>query len=149
MKKIKIFSFVVFGSMLIASCSSTSLNKINTSVYDTRQQKINKNSIPYNPVVVDLVVDINKKVSGSNLRQVDRYTDYELQNAKEAALYNAMTNSGADVIIDPIYKINISNNDGRDAKITIQTEVTGFYAKYTNAHKADANEIQNLKILNK
>ena len=56
-----------------------------------------------------------------------------------------MVNSGADVVIDPIFKVNITNNDGRDDKVTIQAEVTGFYAKYTNAHKADANEIQNLK----
>jgi hypothetical protein len=145
MKKIKKLFYLISGTLLVTSCSGTTFNKINTSIYETRQQPINKGAIPYNPVVVDLSVDINKKVSGTSIRQVDRYNDFELENTKQAALYNAMSNSGADVVIDPIFKVNITNNDGRDDKITIQAEVSGFYAKYTNAHKADATEIQNLK----
>jgi len=97
------------------------------------------------PIIIG-VIDINKKISGSSIRQVSVYSEAEVENTKQAALYNAMNNSGADVVIDPIFKVNISNNEGRDTKITIQAEVTGFFAKYTNAHKADANEIQNLKI---
>ena len=53
--------------MLMMSCSGVSLNKLNTTIYETRQQTINRNSIPYNPVVVDLSVDINKK----NIRFID------------------------------------------------------------------------------
>lgn len=148
MKTLKNLFYFSSGIILMTSCSGTTFNKINTSIYETRQQPINKGAIPYNPVVVDLNVDINKKVSGTSIRQVDRYNDFELENTKQAALYNAMSNSGADVIIDPIFKVNITNNDGRDDKITIQAEVSGFYAKYTNAHKADATEIQNLKLIN-
>jgi hypothetical protein len=146
MKQIKKLFFIYGGSLLMMSCSGVALNKVNTTMYETRQQSINKNAIPYNPVVVDLNVDINKKISGSSIRQVSVYSEAEVENTKQAALYNAMNNSGADVVIDPIFKVNISNNEGRDTKITIQAEVTGFFAKYTNAHKADANEIQNLKI---
>ncbi|MFN8268371.1 MAG: hypothetical protein U0T31_10230 [Chitinophagales bacterium] len=146
MKKIKNQFLILGGSMLMMSCSGVSLNKLNTTIYETRQQTINRNSIPYNPVVVDLSVDINKKISGSSIRQVNMYSVEEVENTKQAALYNAMNNSGADVVIDPIFKVNISNNEGRDTKVTIQAEVSGFFAKYTNAHKADVNEIQNLKI---
>lgn len=145
MKKTKKLFYLISAAMLVSSCSGTAFNKINTTIYQTRQQPINKGAIPYNPVVVDLNVDINKKITGASIRQVDRYNEFELENTKQAALYNAMVNSGADVVIDPIFKVNITNNDGRDDKVTIQAEVTGFYAKYTNAHKADANEIQNLK----
>lgn len=145
MKNVKKINYLILGSMFISACSSTSLNKINSTIYETRQQPINKGAIPYNPVVVDLNVDVNKKITGSSIRQVDRFNDFELENTKQAAMYNAMTNSGADVVIDPIYKITITNNDGRDTKVTIQAEVTGFYAKYTNAHKADATELQNMK----
>ena len=144
MKKTKKLFYLISAAMFVSSCSGTAFNKINTTIYQTRQQPINKGAIPYNPVVVDLNVDI-KKITGASIRQVDRYNEFELENTKQAALYNAMVNSGADVVIDPIFKVNITNNDGRDDKVTIQAEVTGFYAKYTNAHKADANEIQNLK----
>ncbi len=148
MKNVKKIIYLFGTAMFFYSCSGTTFNKINTTMYETRQQNINKGSIPYNPVVVDLSVDINKKVTGTSIRQVDRYNEFELENTKQAALYNAISNSGADVVIDPIFKINITNNDGRDTKITIQAEVTGFYAKYTNAHKADATEIKNLKLSN-
>lgn len=54
MKKIKNQFLILGGSMLMMSCSGVSLNKLNTTIYETRQQTINRNSIPYNPVVVDL-----------------------------------------------------------------------------------------------
>lgn len=145
MKNVKHLFYFIMGGILVTSCSGVTYNKINTTLYQTRQQPINKGAIPYNPVVVDLNVDINKKVTGTAIRLVDRYNDFEVENTKQAAMYNAITNSGADVIIDPIFKINITNNEGRDTKITIQADVSGFYAKYTNAHKADAAELQNIR----
>ena len=143
MNKIKFLSLSVIVAVFASSCSQMTFNKINTTVYETRQQDINKGAIPYNPVIADLKVDLDKKVSGTSIRQVDRYNDFELENTKQAALYNAMSNSGADVVVDPIYKVNITNNDGRDDKITIQSEVSGFFGKYTSIHKADATELSN------
>lgn len=146
MKKIKYFIVSIITVMFASSCSQMTFNKINTTVYETRQQDINKGAIPYNPVIADLKVDLDKKISGTSIRQVNRYNDFELDNTKQAALYNAMSNSGADVVVDPIYKVNITNNDGRDDKITIQSEVSGFFGKYTNIHKADATELSNASI---
>lgn len=143
MNKIKYLSIVAIVAVFASSCSQMTYNKINTTVYETRQQNINKDALPYNPVIADLKVDLEKKVSGTSIRQVDRYNDFELENTKQAALYNAMSNSGADVVVDPIYKVNITNNDGRDDKITIQSEVSGFFGKYTSIHKADATELSN------
>lgn len=146
MRKIKNLILLTLTVIFVSSCSQMTFNKINTTVYETRQQDIEKGSLPYNPVIADLKVDLDKKISGTSIRQVDRYNNFELENTKQAALYNAMSNSGADVVVDPIYKVNISNNDGRDDKITIQSEVSGFFGKYINIHKADASELSNSSI---
>ncbi len=143
MKKIKLMILSVLTVIFASSCSQMTFNKINTTVYETRQQDIQKGALPYNPVIADLKVDLDKKISGNSIRQINRYNEYELEITKQAALYNAITNSGADVVIDPIFKINITNNDGRDDKITIQAEVSGFFGKYTGIHKADSTELAN------
>ena len=83
MKQIKKLFFIYGGSLLMMSCSGVALNKVNTTMYETRQQSINKNAIPYNPVVVDLNVDINKKISGSSIRQVSVYSEAEVENTKQ------------------------------------------------------------------
>lgn len=140
MKKNLLVSSIVF----ITACSTT--NKINTTYYETRQQPINKGSIPYNPVIADLKVDVDKKITGTAIRQVDYLNNTEIENTKQQALYNAITNSGADLIIDPIFKITANNNDGRDQKVTIQAEVSGFYGKYTNVHKMDIGESNILQM---
>ncbi len=143
MKKYKFISFAIIVALFMSSCSQMTFNKINTTVYETRQQDINKGAIPYNPVIADLKVDLDKKITGSSIRQVNTFNEFELENTKQASLYNAVTNSGADVVVDPIFKINITNNNGKDDKISIQSEVSGFYGKYTSIHKADANELVN------
>lgn len=143
MKKSKNLAYMILVIVFASSCSQVTFNKINTTVYETRQQDINKGAIPYNPVIADLRVDLDKKISGSSIRQVTRYNDFELENTKQAALYNAVTNSSADVVIDPVFKINITNNDGRDDKVTIQAEVSGFFGKYTDIHKAETKELEN------
>ena len=141
MKNIRLLILSTLTVIFASSCSQMTYNKINTTVYETRQQDIQKGAMPFNPVIADLKVDLDKKISGSSIRQVVRYNDFELENTKQAALYNAMSNSGADVVVDPIYKVNITNNEGRDDKITIQSEVSGFFGKYTSIHKADATEL--------
>lgn len=142
MKKHSILYFLSIVTLFMSSCSQMTYNKINTTLYQTRQQEIEKGALPYNPVIADLKVDLDKKVSGTAIRQITRYTDQEVEITKEASLYNATVNSGADLIVDPMFKINITNNDGKDDKITIQSDVSGFFGKYTSIHKADANELR-------
>jgi len=147
MKKFNRILIFIFAVNLFSACSVT--NKINSSVYTTRQQPINREALPYNPMIADLKVDADKKISGTAIRQVDFATDAEVDNTKQLALYNAMANSGADVVIDPIFKVNISNNEGKDRKITIQADVNGYFAKYTSIHKADTTELKSLKLYRK
>jgi len=144
MKNNKLLILPLLGIGMFTSCTTT--NKINTSIYTTRQQPINREALPYNPMIADLKVDADKKVSGTAIRQVDFMSDNEIENTKQLALYNAMSNSGADVIVDPIFKVNISNNDGKDRKITIQADVSGYFGKYLNIHKADAEELKALLL---
>lgn len=142
----KNLSYIIIGVAVFAMVSCTSTNKINTSVYTTRQQPINREAVPFNPVIADLKVDIDKKVTGSAIRQVELLNESEVDNTKQLSLYNAMTSSGADVVVDPIFKVEITNNNGKDKKVTIQSDVSGYYGKYTSVHKADTTELKTLML---
>ena len=54
---------IIIVALVFPSCSQMAYNKINTSVYETRQQDIDKGALPFNPVIADLQVDLSKKIS--------------------------------------------------------------------------------------
>jgi hypothetical protein len=124
----KLFIFLAIGTTL-TSC------KPGAKLFTTRDIPINRESIPYNPIVADLKVDISRKVTGTIKEK-----NITIENAKNLALYNAMETSGADVIVDPMYKIETKG------KKTTAT-VTGYFGTYENVHKASEIELQNLKLL--
>lgn len=79
--------FLIFISavILFSACSVT--DKINSSIYTTRQQPINRKALPYNPMIADLKVEADKKISGTAISQVDFATDAEVDNMKQLALH--------------------------------------------------------------
>ena len=89
------------------------------------------------PVLVDVDVDLNTRVTATSPKVKGVY------DAISTAYYYALENSGADVIIDPVYKVT------SHGKKSIAT-VTGFYGKYSNARKIkDAlPEFENLETEN-
>ena len=113
MKKLSIPLFTLFV-ILLSGCSSIK--------YSYRQVEIPEQNLLVMPVLVDVDVDLNTKVTA---------TSPKVKGVKEAlstAYYYALEKSGADVIVDPVYKIKTTGHK------SVAT-VTGFYGKYTKARK--------------
>lgn len=113
MKKVLIIAGV--ATFVLSSCAVSFAN---------RKQKINNQTIYTTPMRADVEVDLNKKVTGTA-------TQKGLALAKEAALYDAMQKSGADVIVDPIFTVR------QVSMKNYQADVTGFYGKYSAIKKLD------------
>lgn len=106
-----------------------------TKMYTSRNIPINREAIPYNPIIADLKVDLSKKVTGSITAK-----NVTTENAKHLAIYNAMETSGADVVVDPVFKIETKG-------IKTKASVSGYFGIYDNVHKATKDELENLKLL--
>lgn len=125
MRKVTLFLMCAIG-MALASCTS--------KMYTTRSTPILRESIPTNPIIANLDVDLSKKVKGEAVVKGPSATP---ENAKQMALWNAMEESGADLIVDPIFELTI-----KFKKIT--AKVIGYKGVYKNVHTATEKEIENL-----
>jgi len=125
----KKFAMLMIAGIMLTSC------KVVTKTYTSRSIPITREAIPYNPVIADIKVDLSSKISGTvTVKNVSQ------DNAKQLAIYNAMETSGADVVIDPIFKIETKG-------IKTTATVYGYFGAYENVHKATEAELQNLKLL--
>lgn len=113
MKKL-IFPGLAMLIIVVSACSSIR--------HSYRQIEIPEHGLIVTPVVVDVEVDINKKVTATSPKIKG------VENAISMAYYMAIQNSGADVIIDPVYKVT---SKGRKSIAT----VSGYYGIYKNARK--------------
>lgn len=111
MKKIAISVLVISVIVLISSCSSLK--------HSYRQVEIPEQNLLVTPVLVDLDVDLEKRVYAVSPKIKG------VNDAISTAYYMALEKSGADVIIDPVYKVE----SGRKKSIAT---VSGFYGKYAN-----------------
>jgi len=100
--------------LTISGCSSLK--------YSYRQVEIPEQSLLVMPVLVDVDVDLSQKITAISPRVKG------VENAISTAYYYALQNSGADVIIDPVYFVKTTGHK------SVAT-VTGFYGKYTKARK--------------
>ena len=115
--------------MLWVSCSK--------KIYTARYIPIERETIPTKPLIATLDVDINKRTKGDAILKGKTGV---IENAKRMAIVDAMNNSGADVIVDPIFEITKKRK-----KVTCI--VNGFYAKYAevaNATREDCCEVSSL-----
>lgn len=113
MKRVLIIAGV--ATFVLSSCAVSFAN---------RKQKIYNQTIFTTPMRADVEVDLNKKVTGTS-------TQKGMDLAKQAALYDAMQKSGADVIVDPIFTVR------QVSMKSYQADVTGFYGKYTAIKKLE------------
>lgn len=114
MKKIAISVLVFSLIVLFNSCSSIK--------HSYRQVEIPEQNLLVTPVLVDLDVDLNKRVYAVSPKVKG------VNDAISTAYYMALEKSGADVIVDPVYKVE----SGRKKSIAT---VSGFYGKYSNVRK--------------
>lgn len=120
--------------LAIVAVTIFSLSSCSSKMYTTRQVPIVRESIPTNPIIADLDVDISKKISGESVVTGKSAT---VENAKQLALWNAMEENNADVIVDPIFSLDIRLN-------RIDAKVIGYKGTYKDVHTATKKEIENL-----
>lgn len=127
----------VSATALLGSCSSTQ------SAYTSRLQDVDRNSVTAEKKTAELDVDLSKRINAKSSWQLSK------QQAMKEAEYLALQQSGADVIVDPLYRITTSPmfNSKDGAKwylVNYKAEVTGFGGKY-KALKTDKELIDEFK----
>lgn len=104
------------AAMVVVSCT--------VKKYGSREQDIVNQTIFTRPMVADVDVNVNKKIEGYA-------EDKVLDDAKSKARHDALTKSGADIIVDPVYSYE-KPMYGK-YKVTVQ----GYYGKYTDVRPMD------------
>ena len=122
----------------ITSCKSV--------YYQSRGIAIQNQDIVSTPTVVDIQVDLTKRITYSD----DHYVTYPSSSkeqterlALEAVRYNCITTNNIDVIVDPVYKISFKKNF-KKAKV----ELTGYAGYYQNPRTLydDVNSLQKFSM---
>lgn len=124
----------LFAAMAFSSCKTFS--------YQARGVEVENKTINSSPTVVDVRVDLNRRVSYADQRYVKYPQSKGIKNTEELALqaarYNCITMNHIDVVVDPIYKISFKGK--KKAKI----ELTGYAGFYENPRTL-VNDIETIK----
>lgn len=159
MKKI-LLSFL--GILFLASCSSTKMNSLSTPSYAPQAE--------INPIRANVQVDMTKKLSGESSSSYflffrtsgdNKFAEgmtYSGENAvkgmfkarenktKSSAAYNALENSGADIIVHPNYVIDVKNYLFFK-KITVKvTGYAGYFTKFYQKEYCDECDENNVEL---
>jgi hypothetical protein len=107
--------------LFVASCSvrQTTVREINVSETTVYQKTM----------IAELTVDVTKKIKGTAT-----VSNGNIDNAKELAKWNAIQESGADAIADPIFSVTKNGP-------TVVAEVVGFYGKYKSINIASKQDM--------
>lgn len=132
MKKFKLFFLAVSTAFVVTSCS--------TYKHSYRLNAVPNSTIGVTPTVVDVEADFERQVSGKS----DKKTN-SVQDAKDNAYYNAIVDNKIDVLVDPIYRVQVKKSL---FKTTATAEVTGFAGEFVNPRtlSEDQTEAYNAKI---
>jgi len=134
MIKLKFHNIIYLFFMLIFSgCASTNQSHIYSEIYVNTESEL----------VADIDVNMNEKLTGTATGEYflgfiqisgdNKYADgYGLAvsaegKAKAAAAYNAISGSGADILVSPQYVLEINNNI---VMKTITATVSGYGGKF-------------------
>lgn len=120
---------IILGLAFVGLMSSCSIIKSTPRTVET----YNSNII-IKPLVAEVEVDVNKKITATGVS-----TTGNEDAAKEMAKWQAIQDSGADIIIDPVYHITITGK-----KVT--ATVTGYFGKYTKIETVSSSEVENLNM---
>jgi hypothetical protein len=137
MKKMKNVMMVAIlcSIMVLSSCT----------VFRAAQVKSREISglVTHIPVTADLDVQ-STKVQGVYSDRVKKISlDEHVEGVKKMALHNALEKAGADVLIEPMYSIDVVSG-ARWATVTVR--VTGYPATYKNFRSATLKDKELLEI---
>jgi len=132
-RKLLLSLSVAVIAISMASCTVTKATNRTINAYDSQ--------IIVKPLLAEVEVDLNKKINGTaSARKMP------VREVKELAKWDALSKSGADIIIDPVYKITTSGLFKWNKMVTV--EVIGFYGKYTDISIADAEDLKQMELYN-
>ncbi len=118
---LRYFLAFVTLSFVLASCKTTH-EPYRAHYKELETQDITDKQVIQTPVIVDLDVT-ETKVSGSFSAE-----NVQVEYAKNKALADAIAKSGADVLVEPVYEVDINDK-------TVTATVQGYPGKYKNFRK--------------
>ena len=130
MKTIKL-SILSLTVLALAACGSTS----SVVTYTSRSNNIENVNISATKTIVDVTPDFSRRINAQSQPCLT------IEDAKEEAKYNAIIDNKIDIVVDPIYKIELRN--GR-----YTAYLTGFAGRYANP-RTNLGEIQLLENISK
>lgn len=126
-------NFIILVSFIFTLISCSSLN------HTYRDNFIQNKPVITSEVVVDVKVDVNKKVESVSSKRKT------IELAKNEAYYKAITENNIDIVVDPIFEVKTSDKflffGGRST-----AKLTGFAGYYVNP-RSKIEAIQELKLL--
>lgn len=125
MKKILSMAVCAF---LFASCT--------VYQYTGRDAAINRQKIQATPTIVDVRADFTKRVNATSNWQKT------LEQAKEECKYLAITTNNIDIVVDPIYQIQVRPHKIRKRYKAVLTGFAGYYIN-SRTPMEDMNQIKN------
>ncbi len=111
-------------SMLLLFVSSCTVRQ--TTV---REINVSESTVYQKTMIAELTIDVTKKIKGTAT-----VSNGNINNAKELAKWNAIQESGADAIADPIFSVTKNGP-------TVVAEVVGFYGKYKSINIASKQDM--------
>ncbi|MEX1002504.1 MAG: hypothetical protein WDZ35_10360 [Crocinitomicaceae bacterium] len=131
MKKSKYAVITMAFSLLIMTSCSVVMQK---TTAEPRTIEANETRIVIKPLLAEVEVDVTKKITGT--ATIKGGTP---EQAKELAKWDAIEKSGADIIVDPMYKVTTTST-------TITAEVIGFFGKYKKISTVEDKDLENLDL---
>jgi len=136
----KILSVVVVSVLAVLAFSSCK-----TFSYQARGMDIKNQAVVSTPTVVDVQVDVNKRITYSDPHFV-KYSVTRGHTLEELALaaakYNCIVQNNIDVVVDPVYKITYKGKN--KAKVEL-TGLAGYYRNARNMYE-DVQSLKDFKI---
>lgn len=129
-----ILSTGIIATLILALGSCALPTAINTTTATPRTIEASKGRIIVKPLIAEVDVDVNKKIEGSSSN-----TSGDIESAKQLAKWEALTKSGADIIVDPVYYINQNGSN-------VTVRVIGFYGKYVSVETIEDTELDKLNL---
>jgi len=126
-------------ALFIQSCSTT---KVYTTV---KSQDISQNGILTQPKIANLSIDAKRKINGKSTARAKITNCPTVEEMKHQAEYDALKTNNADVLIEPIFKVTVTDM-GKIREIT--AEVSGYAGTYTEFKDFNAltkDEVESLK----
>jgi hypothetical protein len=130
--KFKLFFAVAIAVIAFASCRTV---RTNPRVIDAQES-----NILIKPMLAEVEVDLTKKITGTaTIRGLIKSKKTPVREIKRLAMSDACDKSGADIVIDPIFKVTKGIGYAT-------VEVTGFYGKYISVETMKAADLEKIEL---